>query len=325
MDEVDGVTAVPPDIARVRAGDKVAVAQALNFVEDLRPAMRPAIEAFLTEIEQGPASAHRVGITGPPGVGKSSMTSALLQELRQRSLTVGIVAVDPSSKRSGGALLGDRARIRYDGADQGIFVRSMAAGEQLGGLARATQAAVQVMAAAYDLVIVETVGVGQSETDIEDIADTVVFVVQPGSGDTLQFLKSGIMEIPDILVINKADQEKLARRAYHDLRGTLTYRETEAGGWEARVVRTSAVTGRGFDDMADALAAHRAYLEAQGLARIRLEKARRWAVMTFTRLVGEFGVENAGGRRALFQQLDASPATTPRQCLRSLLDAYAKA
>src|SRR6185437_15914402 len=139
---------------------------------------------------------HRVGLTGPPGVGKITLASALAAELRKRGHTVGVLAVDPSSRRSGGALLGDRARIDTEPGDQGLFVRSLATGGELGGLARAAPASVLVLAAAYDRVLVETVGVGQSETDIEHVVDTVVFVVQPGSGDALQFLKAGIMEIP---------------------------------------------------------------------------------------------------------------------------------
>lgn len=306
-------------IAGLRARNKAAIAQALNTVEDTRPERRDAIDALLGALEGDAARAHRVGITGPPGVGKSTLTSALLQAWRARGVGVGVVAVDPSSKRSGGALLGDRARLRYDVADTGIFVRSMAAGEMLGGLARATQAAAQVLAAAFDVVVVETVGVGQSETDIEDIADTVVFVVQPGSGDTLQFMKSGIMEIPDVLVVNKADQEKLARRASLDLKGSLTYREKAAGGWEPRVLRTSAVTGEGVEALVDAVAEHRAFLAQAGLERIRAEKARRWALATFTRLVGELGVERAGGRAALLARLVQAGVTGQRAALRELL------
>jgi LAO/AO transport system kinase len=307
-------------IERLRKGDKTAVAQALNLVEDARPGQRAAIEALLEAVEPAAAAAHFVGITGPPGVGKSTLTSALIQEWRRRNRSVGIVAVDPSSKRSGGALLGDRARIRYDISDSGIFVRSMAAGEMLGGLARATQAAAQVMAAAFDVVVVETVGVGQSETDIEDIADTIIFVVQPGSGDTLQFMKSGIMEIPDILVVNKADQEKLARRASLDLKGTLTYREKAAGGWEPRVLRTSAIAEQGIAELVDAIADHRQFLEERGLLNVRLEKARRWALATLQRLVGEHGIEARGGRKKLAACVAGHPAVSPRAMLRALLE-----
>ena len=162
-----------------------------------------------------------MGVTGPPGVGKSTLLSALLREWRGRGRSVAVLAVDPSSKRSGGALLGDRARIEHDPADRDVFIRSMAAGERLGGLAPATRAAAQALANAFDVVVIETVGVGQSETDVAEAADTVAVVVQPGSGDALQFLKAGIMEIPDVLVVTKADLGAVAHRAEHDLRAAL--------------------------------------------------------------------------------------------------------
>ncbi len=307
-------------IPRILAADKAGVALALNLVEDQRPALRASIDDLLQRLEKAPRRAHVVGMTGPPGVGKSTLTGALIQELRQRGRSVGIVAVDPTSKRTGGALLGDRARIRYDSADTGIFVRSMASGDQLGGLARATQAAVEVMQAAYDVVVVETVGIGQSETDIEDIADTVVFVVQPGSGDTLQFMKSGIMEIPDLLVINKADQEKLARRAMLDLKGTLTYREAAPGGWVPEALRTSAVSGLGLPEFVEAVDRHAAWLRETGLEARRREKGARWALTTFTRLAGELAVERLGGKEALAVRLRGSRGETPREFLRQLLD-----
>ena len=149
--------------------------------------------------------AHVVGVTGPPGVGKSSLCAALVAAWRKDGKTVGVIAVDPSSKASGGALLGDRVRIVHDPADDGVFVRSMAARDRLGGLADQTLAAMVVMRALFDRVLIETVGVGQSETDVAGVADTVVFCVQPGSGDSLQFMKAGIVEIPHLIVVTKAD------------------------------------------------------------------------------------------------------------------------
>src|SRR3712207_1888786 len=169
----------------------------------------------------GEAPAHLIGVTGPPGAGKSTLLSALTRAWREAGRTVAVLAVDPSSRHSGGALLGDRARIEFDPADGGLFIRSMAAGGRLGGLAPATRAAAQALAAAFDVVVIETVGVGQSETDVADAADTVAVVVQPGSGDVLQFLKSGIMEIPDVLVVTKADLGTAALRARRDLHAAL--------------------------------------------------------------------------------------------------------
>src|SRR5919199_2922585 len=193
---------------RLREGDRSAAPAALNLIEDRSPPGREQAAALLAEVSPsalgGEAPAHLIGVTGPPGAGKSSLLSALVDEWRGRGKTVAVLAVDPSSKRSGGALLGDRARIEHDPHDDGVLIRSTAAGTRLGGLAAPTREAAQALAAAYDMVVVETVGVGQSETDVEEVADTVVVVVQPASGDVLQFLKAGIMEGPDVLVVNKA-------------------------------------------------------------------------------------------------------------------------
>ena len=181
----------------------------------------------------GEAPAHVVGITGPPGVGKSSLLSRLVASWRALGRSVAVLAVDPTSRRSGGALLGDRARIEVDPADRSVFIRSTAAGDRLGGLAPATRAAASALAAAFDVVVIETVGVGQSETEVADLADTVAVVVQPGSGDVLQFLKAGIMEVPDVLVVTKADLGQIAKRAQSDLRSAL------------RVARRRRCRGRG--------------------------------------------------------------------------------
>ena len=169
----------------------------------------------------GEADSQIVGLTGPPGAGKSSLLSALLAEWRAAGRTVAVLAVDPSSKRSGGALLGDRALIEHDPEDDGVLIRSTAAGGRLGGLAVATREAVEALAPAFDLVVVETVGVGQSETDVEEVCDQVAVVVQPASGDVLQFLKAGIMEVPDVLVVTKADLGSAAERAQRDLAQAL--------------------------------------------------------------------------------------------------------
>src|SRR6185369_10573405 len=189
-----------------------------------------------------------------PGAGKSSLLSELCRTWRADGRTVAVLAVDPSSRRSGGALLGDRARIEADPADRGLFVRSTAAGERLGGLAPATRAAAQALAAAFDVVVVETVGVGQSETEIAEVADTVAVVVQPGSGDVLQFLKSGIMEIPDVLVVTKADLGDIALRARRDLHAAL--RALDARD-TAVVAVSSLAPATGVDDLVAALDAHR--------------------------------------------------------------------
>ena len=203
---------------------------------------------------------------------------------------MAVLAVDPSSKRSGGALLGDRARIEHDPADRDVFIRSMAAGERLGGLAPATRAAAQALANAFDVVVIETVGVGQSETDVAEAADTVTVVVQPGSGDALQFLKAGIMEVPDVLVVTKADLGAVARRAEEDLRVALR----ALGARTTPVFAVSSIAPAcGIDELADALAAHRAALD---IAAHRVRVRRLGALADFVHEYGEHGV--AGGRRS---------------------------
>ncbi len=209
----------------MREHDLSAAPAVLNLVENRSADARRQTEALLAAVSPaalgGEAPAHIIGITGPPGVGKSSLLSRLVGMWRARERSVAVLAVDPTSRRSGGALLGDRARIEVDPADRRLFIRSTAAGDRLGGLAPATRAAAGALAAAFDVVVIETVGVGQSETEVADVADTVAVVVQPGSGDVLQFLKSGIMEVPDVLVVSKADLGGVAERALADLRAAL--------------------------------------------------------------------------------------------------------
>src|ERR671915_2046371 len=206
---------------RLREGDRSAAPAALNLIEDRSAGSREAVRELLRELSPaalgGEAPAHLVGVTGPPGAGKSTLLSALVAEWRNRERTVAVLAVDPSSKRSGGSLLGDRARIEHDPRDDGVLIRSTAARGRLGGLAAPTREAAEALAAAFDVVVVETVGVGQSETEVEELCDTVAVVVQPGSCDTLQFLKAGIMEVPDVLVVTKADLGDIALRSRRDL------------------------------------------------------------------------------------------------------------
>ena len=297
---------LPGDAAQVLSADKAAVSRALNLVEDRRPEAQTTVTELLAALKGAPKSegGHRVGLTGPPGVGKSTLTSALARSVRRGGRTVGVVAIDPSSIRSGGSLLGDRARMSFDPSDTGLFVRSLATAGEVGGLAYAANSAVRVLAAAYDMVVIETTGVGQSEIDIVHVADTVVLVVQPGSGDVLQFLKAGIMEIPDILVVNKADQDELAQRAVADLRGALqTARAVGATDrrdtpWEPPIIATSATKGTGIDDLIDALEGHRKHLEAT-LATRRREGEVQWALDLFRRKHGEHGVSTLGGAAQL--------------------------
>ncbi|MCA9529205.1 MAG: methylmalonyl Co-A mutase-associated GTPase MeaB [Myxococcales bacterium] len=291
----------------VLQGDKRAVARALNLVEDRRPSARDDVAALLERLAASDTDGgHRVGMTGPPGVGKSSLCAALGRTLREAGRSVGVVAIDPSSVRSGGSLLGDRARMSFDPGDEGFFVRSLATGGQAGGLSYAANSAARVLGAAFDVVLIETTGVGQSETDVMHLADTVALVIQPGSGDALQFLKAGIMEIPDVLIVNKADQVALARRAVSDLRGALRAAKSaglvDAGAaWEVPIVPTSAETGRGLDSLAHQLALHHAYLLAApgGVRARRLRGDVEWTLSLFAHTYGAHGVSTLGGRANL--------------------------
>src|SRR6478736_5709408 len=292
--------------ARLRGRDLSAAPATLNLVESRTPAARAEVAALLREVSPtalgGEAPAHVVGVTGPPGAGKSTLLGELVRTWRADGRTVAALAVDPSSRRSGGALLADRARIDYDPADPGIFIRSTAAGGQLGGLAPATRAAAQALAAAFDVVVIETVGVGQSETDVAEVADTVAVIVQPGSGDVLQFLKAGIMEIPDVLVVTKADLGDVARRARRDLHAALR----SLGDRETEVVAISSIAPvSGIDELVAALDAHRERLD---LPARRLAARRASALADFAAEHGERGLRALGGRRAAERALaDADP------------------
>ncbi len=288
--------------SRLRDGDLSAAPAVLNLVENRAPGAREEIAGLLEAVSPaalgGEARAHVVGVTGPPGAGKSSLLSELVSGWRGRGRSVAVLAVDPSSKRSGGALLGDRARIAHDPADREVFIRSTAAGSRLGGLAPATRAAAHALAAAFDVVVIETVGVGQSETEVAEVADTVCVVVQPGSGDVLQFLKAGIMEIPDVLVVTKADLGKVAMSALRDLRAALR----SLGSRETAVVAVSSLPpAQGIDELIEALDAHR---EAVDVPARRLRARRLSALADFTAEHGERGLRELGGRRAAERWLE---------------------
>jgi LAO/AO transport system kinase len=300
--------------ARLRERDLTAAPAALNLLENrLRG---DEIAALLAEVAPGrlggEAPAHVVGVTGPPGAGKSTLLSALTRAWRAGGRTVAVLAVDPTSKRSGGALLGDRARIDADPADRGLFIRSTAAGERLGGLAPATRAAAQALAAAFDVVVIETVGVGQSETEVAEAADTVAVVVQPGSGDVLQFLKAGIMEVPDVLVVTKADLGQVALRARRDLVAAL-----RSLGEPVPVVAVSSVPPpSGIEDLVAALDAHRAALD---LGAVRTRARRLGALADFVAEHGERGLRSIGGRRAAQRWLsEQEPGLDEPALLRAL-------
>jgi LAO/AO transport system kinase len=277
----------------VKAGGKAGLARALAQVE--RTPDAPDTVALLDAAYHAPA-AHVVGMTGPPGVGKSTLMNGLIAGWRAGGRTVGCIAVDPSSRRSGGALLGDRTRLTTDPEDQGVFVRSMAARDRLGGLAALTISAMVLMRALYDVVLIETVGVGQSETDVVGVADSVLFCVQPGSGDALQFMKAGIAEIPHLVVVTKADMEAAARRARADVMGALSLADDdERAGWTVPVLMVSSTRREGIAELIGGIDRHAAFLAEGGrLAAARQAQAEAWLVEAVRERFGREGVRRAG-------------------------------
>ena len=273
-----------PDLETVRLGGKRALAAALARAEAAPHA--PDVTALLDHAFQTPL-ARVIGLTGTPGVGKSTLTSGLVARWRALGLRVAVAAVDPSSRLTGGALLGDRTRIHTDPDDQNVFVRSFAARDRLGGLSHAAIGAVTLLAALYDRVIVESVGVGQSEADVAIIADTVLLLIQPGSGDALQFMKAGIMELPDVIAVTKADMGALATRARADVEGALSLASRADGKPAVQIVLVSARTGEGLADLDRAL-------EQQGLPRaLRSERARAIVMDAIATETGQRGVRRA--------------------------------
>jgi len=244
---------------RLLAGDKRALARAISLVED----DEPEGWALVREVYPRTGRAAVMGFTGPPGAGKSTLIGALIRRRREAGRQVAVLSIDPSSPFRGGALLGDRIRLAEHFLDPGVFIRSMATRGALGGLAEASlQAALLMDAAGRDDVFLETVGVGQAEVDVIDHADTVVLVLIPGSGDSIQALKAGIMEIPDVIVVNKADHP-LTDTMVREVRSVLSLAPSE--GWEVPVVKTEALRGEGVDELLERLGEHRAYVEAEGL------------------------------------------------------------
>jgi len=274
--------------------------------------------ARLEEAETSPGAA-RIGLTGSPGAGKSSLLDALVRTLRPRGETLAILAVDPSSQQTGGALLGDRIRVRSAAGDPGVFIRSMAARDRLGGLAEAARAGVTILAAAFDRVLVETVGVGQSESEISGLVDTLVYVVNPGTGDTLQFMKAGILELPDVFVVNKADVGAPARRAASELESGLGLAEPGDRGWTPPVLLASARDREGIEALVEALDAHRRHLLDSGaLAQRRARGRQTHVVDALARRYGSHGLERLGGPVAVAERVRESAAVSAFQLVRDL-------
>ena len=253
---------------RLLDGDNRALARAISLVENDDPAGWELVR----ELYPQTGGAAMVGFTGPPGVGKSTLIAALTRAVREAGKDVAVLSIDPSSPFTQGALLGDRIRLAEHFLDPGVFIRSMANRGALGGLSEAAlQAALLMDAAGNDVVFLETVGVGQADVDVIDHADTIVLVLQPGSGDSIQALKAGVMEIPDVIVVNKADHP-LTDTMVREIRGVLALGPKEEGQWDIPIVRTDAARGDGVEELVERLDAHRAHIEAEGTL---LERRRR--------------------------------------------------
>ena len=256
-------------IDRALAGDARALARLVSLVENGAPELRPVMKA-LAPLTGG---ARVIGLTGAPGVGKSTMTTALVSAYRERDLRVGVLAVDPTSPFTGGALLGDRVRMQDHATDPGVFIRSMASRGHLGGLAAATPQALRVLdAAGFGAVLVETVGVGQAEVEVASLADTTLVLVAPGTGDAVQAAKAGILEVGDIFVVNKCDNPG-AQETVRNLRTMIAMAERGEGDWKPPIVMTTATTGEGIADLTAALDAHWSWLDSSG-ERDRRRRAR---------------------------------------------------
>ncbi|MGH3320349.1 MAG: methylmalonyl Co-A mutase-associated GTPase MeaB [Streptosporangiaceae bacterium] len=258
-------------VARARKGQPRAVARLISLIENASPALREVAAALAPDTGR----ARIVGLTGAPGVGKSTCASALVTAYRALGRRVGVLAVDPTSPFSGGALLGDRVRMQEHGTDRDVFIRSMATRGHLGGLAAATPQALRVLdAAGCDVVIVETVGVGQAEVEIASMADQTLVLVAPGMGDAIQAAKAGILEIGDVFVVNKADREG-AQATVRDLRNMIALAERGEGDWKPPIVKTVAARQEGVEELVDKLDGHAAWLRSSGeLRRRQRERAR---------------------------------------------------
>ncbi|MBI4723617.1 MAG: AAA family ATPase, partial [Rhodomicrobium sp.] len=283
---------------------KSQIADALSVIEEA-----PAQAAALLDEAFAHPKGIVIGITGPPGAGKSTLINALIAQWRKQGQTVAVLAVDPSSRMSGGALLGDRVRMRTDPDDSGVFVRSVAARGRLGGLAGIAFPAAALLRALYDRVIVESVGVGQSETDIATVSDTVVLCIQPASGDALQFMKAGIAEIPDIAVVTKADMGAPATRALADLKGALSLAHRDPGTWEPECLAISVVNDKNYlCQLFAAFGRHEAWPGGGGrLAAARETKAKSWVESEVEAEFGRKGLELI--KQAFFQSWDNKPFT----------------
>ena len=293
--------------SRILRGERAAIAGGLNLLDNkLAEARERAVRLLVCLAgERWLTDGHLIGITGPPGAGKSSLVSAMIRDWRASGRTVGVLAVDPSSRPElgGGALLGDRIRIKTPAFDEGLFIRSLANRNQLGGVATEVWPMSWLMVTCFDIVVVETVGVGQTEIDIAEIGDTVCYVAQPASGDTIQYLKSGIIQIPDVFAVNKADLGAAARKTASEIRRSAP-RQDRREDWDYPVCLVSAATGTGIRELNEHFDRHRDYLVGAGLlAGLRARHQAAWVLRLLKEEFGTFGLEQAGGRAVVERRL----------------------
>lgn len=270
----------------VLQGNRRFIAKTITLIENKEPEAQRIISMLYPKT----GKAHIIGVTGPTGSGKSTLIEKLIKELRKRGKTVGVVAVDPTSPFTGGAFLGDRVRMQEHSTDEGVFIRSMATRNALGGLARATRDVVRVLdASGKDVIIVETVGAGQSEVEIVKVAHTIIVVLAPGLGDDIQAIKAGIMEIGDIFVVNKADRQN-ANKAVSDIQAMLEM-NTEKTGWKPSVLKITALTGEGITELLARIEEHREYLKTGVLEASRREKVETELVEAIKQRIAESVIE----------------------------------
>ena len=307
----------------VRAGERRALARAITLVES----SDPLAYELIRELYPNTGNSYGIGVTGPPGVGKSSLISALVRHVRAEDASVGVISVDPSSPFTKGALLGDRIRLADHFLDPDVFIRSMGTRGHLGGLAEATlQAALVLDAAGKDLVFLETVGAGQSEVEIISIADTVLLVLMPGSGDSIQALKAGIMEIPDVIAVNKRDHPA-AKTMVNEIRSILAL-DTERE-WQPPIVLTEAVRGEGVEELWNEISAHRSHLESAGLLAERRARNLAGEVFAVASARAKAHLEGAVGddpelRRLLeaVQRRELDPLTAVREIMEKVFKVH---
>ncbi len=313
---------VPDLVAAARAGEHRAVARLISLVEDGDELLPEVAAAFAPHAGR----AQVVGLTGSPGVGKSTTTNELVRALRAAGHRVGVLAVDPSSPFTGGAILGDRVRMQDHATDDGVYIRSMSSRGHLGGLAAATPQAVRVLeGAGCDVVLVETVGVGQAEVEIASLADTTLVLLAPGMGDAIQAVKAGILEIADVFVVNKADRPG-ADATYRDIQGMLALGERAPGQWRPPVVRATAVKCEGIDDVLGAVEKHRAWLVESGELRRRREAraAAEVEAIALGELRARLGSLRDGTALPALAADVAQGRTDPYAAARALLDSLAR-